>query len=70
MATIERFYNDRPVDYDRDMLETAWLTLADSPTDRVENPRTLAVRRLVRDGWQPGVAIEYVVVASNWDGKG
>lgn len=70
MPTIRRLYNDQHNDYDRDMLETAWLTLADCTTGGAAKTRPAAVSRLMSEGWPLGVAIEYVVVAGNWDGKG
>lgn len=70
-TTIRRRYNGQLRTFDRAMLETAWLVRAD--VDRTVSPMGVgpqAVTRLVNEfGWRRGDAIDYVVVASNWDGK-
>jgi hypothetical protein len=70
-ATIRRLYNGEWQDFDRSMLETAWLVRAD--VDRTVGPVGVGSQAVVRlqteFGWPLGAAIVYVVAASNWDGK-
>lgn len=70
-TTIRRIYNGQARDFDRDLLEAAWLARADvAPDVAPVQVNTVAAARL-RDelGWGFGAAAVYVAVASNWDGK-